>query len=205
MAMHVHDRFAVDVVPNAPPHDHAVDVYADEFAIIRELIRFVEDGLALGETVVVVANRPHRASLAAWCTDHLSVGDTESLLLIDAAETLQKFLVAGSPDPSRRSRRQSARLSIVLHATAERSGCSARWWRFCGRTAILRALLHSSLCGTTWHRIGGSSCCVPTLRHRLTRRRSKPSTRCDVLRVHFREDVVAVWPVKSIKRFYTGL
>jgi anti-sigma regulatory factor (Ser/Thr protein kinase) len=99
MAIHVHDRLAVDVVPNAPPRDHAVDVYADEFAIIRELIRFVEDGLALGETVVVVANRPHRSSLAAWCTDHLSVGDTESLLLIDAAETLQKFLVAGSPDP----------------------------------------------------------------------------------------------------------
>jgi hypothetical protein len=93
------DRFLTDEVRNAPPHDHAVDVYADEFAITQELIRFVEDGLALGENVVVVANHQHCTSLAAWRADHPSVGNTEALLLIDAAETLQKLLVAGSPDP----------------------------------------------------------------------------------------------------------
>jgi MEDS: MEthanogen/methylotroph, DcmR Sensory domain len=93
------DRFVIDEVRNAPPHGYAVDVYADDLAITQELIRFVEDGLALGESVVVVANSQHRASVAARRAYHPPVGDTEFLLLMDAAETLQKFMVAGSPDP----------------------------------------------------------------------------------------------------------
>jgi hypothetical protein len=94
------DRFAVDEVRNAPPHDHAVAVYADDFTITQELIRFVEDGLALGESVVIVATGQHRAAIAARREEHRSVGYRESLLLIDAAETLQQFMVAGSPDPA---------------------------------------------------------------------------------------------------------
>jgi MEDS: MEthanogen/methylotroph, DcmR Sensory domain len=94
------DRFANDGVRNAaPPHDHAVHVYAGDVAITHELMRFVEEGLALGESVVVAANDQHRASIAVWRADHPSVGDTEFLLVVDAAETLQTFMVAGIPDP----------------------------------------------------------------------------------------------------------
>jgi hypothetical protein len=75
-------------------------VYADDLAISQELVRFVEDGLALGESVVVVANRLHRASIAAWRADHPPIGDSDFLLVSDAAETLETFMVAGSPDPA---------------------------------------------------------------------------------------------------------
>ena len=87
-------------VRDAPPHDHAVHVYADDRAISQELVRFVEDGLVLGESVVVVANSPNRAAIAAWRADHPPIGDSEFLLVADASETLETFMVAGKPDPA---------------------------------------------------------------------------------------------------------
>ena len=87
-------------VRNAPPHDHAVHVYADDAAISQEIIRFVEDGLVLGESVVVAANARHRAAIARWRSDHPSISDGEVLLVVDADETLKKFMVAGVPDPA---------------------------------------------------------------------------------------------------------
>ena len=74
-------------------------MYADDYAIGQELIRFVEDGLALGESVVVAANGPHRASLDAWRAGHPPLSDHEFLLVVDAAETIQTFMVARIPDP----------------------------------------------------------------------------------------------------------
>ena len=134
------DRFAVDVVRNAPPHDHAVDVYADDFAIIRELIRFVEDGLALGETVVVVANRPHRASLAAW-RDRSSIGRRHRISAADRrGGNTPEIPGGGQPDP------------VLFEATIGRDlrscytqrpnapgvrrdgGASVGGWQFCGRS-----------------------------------------------------------------------
>jgi hypothetical protein len=73
-------------------------VYADELAISQELVRFVEDGLVLGESVVVVANGLHRASIDAWRVDHPPIGDSDFLLVADAAETLETFLVDGVLD-----------------------------------------------------------------------------------------------------------
>jgi DcmR-like sensory protein len=87
-------------VRTAPPHDHAVHVYADDAAISHEIIRFVEDGLVLGESVVVAATAQHRAAIARWRSDHPSISDGEVLLVMDADETLQKFMVAGLPDPA---------------------------------------------------------------------------------------------------------
>ncbi len=85
-------------VHDAPPHHHAVHVYADDLAIGDELIRFVENGLILGESVVVVANREHRAALAAWRSGHPSICDGEYLVMLDAEKTLQTLVVAGMPD-----------------------------------------------------------------------------------------------------------
>ena len=98
---HVDDgRSTIAEVRDAPPHDHAVHVYADDRAISQELVRFVEDGLALGESVVVVANRLNRAAIAAWRAEHPPIGDTDFLLVADASETLETFMVAGKPDPT---------------------------------------------------------------------------------------------------------
>jgi hypothetical protein len=75
-------------------------VYADDLAISQELVRFVEDGLVLGESTVVVANGAHRASLAAGRADQPPIGDNDFLLVADAAETLETFMVEGVPDPA---------------------------------------------------------------------------------------------------------
>jgi hypothetical protein len=126
------DRSADVGVCDAPPHDHAVHVYADDAAIGHELIRFVEDGLLLGECVVVAATAPHRAYLAAWLSDHPSLADSESLLVVDAAETLQTFMVGGIPDP--------ALFEATIGAMVKRAGCGARTVRACGEmVAILWA------------------------------------------------------------------
>ena len=93
-------RSTIAEVRKAPPHDHAVHVYADDRAISQELVRFVEDGLALGESVVVVANRLNRAAIAAWRAEHPPIGDSDFLLVADASETLETFMVAGKPDPT---------------------------------------------------------------------------------------------------------
>lgn len=94
-------RLAGVEVRNAPPHNHAVHVYADDVAIGQELIRFIEDGLALGESVVVAANGLHRASIAAWCDRHPSLSEHDFLLVVDAAETLKTFMISERPDPVR--------------------------------------------------------------------------------------------------------
>jgi hypothetical protein len=85
-------------VRSAPPHDHAVHVYADDRAICQEIFRFIEAGLVLGEGVIVAANDQHRAAIADWRWAHLSKRENESLLVVDAAETLRTFMLAGGPD-----------------------------------------------------------------------------------------------------------
>lgn len=86
---------------NDAPHDHAVHVYADDRAINHELNRFIEDGLILGEGVVVAANEQHRAVVTAWRSGLTSIGADENLLLVDAAQTLRAFMVDGCPDVGR--------------------------------------------------------------------------------------------------------
>jgi hypothetical protein len=125
----IEDRLANVEVRNAPPHDHAVDVYADDFAIDQELIRFVEDGLALGESVVIAANGPHRASIAGWRSDHPSISDSEFLLVVDAAKTLQTFMVAGIPDP--------ALFDASIGAIVERAARGGRTVRVFGEMVAL--------------------------------------------------------------------
>jgi hypothetical protein len=74
-------------------------VYADDRAIDREIIRFVEDGLTLGEGVVVVTSAEHRVAIAAWCAENVSANDRDSLLVVDAEEALQAFMTTVVPDP----------------------------------------------------------------------------------------------------------
>jgi MEDS: MEthanogen/methylotroph, DcmR Sensory domain len=115
------DRSANVEVPNAPPHHHAVHVYADDLAIGHELVRFIEDGLALGQGVVIAANSKHLARIAAWRSDHPSISGDDYLVVVDAAEMLPTLMVAGSPDPVR----FNARVGPILERAA-RGGRTVR-------------------------------------------------------------------------------
>jgi hypothetical protein len=123
------EQFAGFEVRNAPPHDHAVHVYADDFAINQELIRFVDDGLTLGEGVVVAANGPHRASIAAWRSAHPSKSDHDFLLVVDAAETLEGFMQSETPDPNL--------FEATIGPMIERAACGGRTVRVFGEMVAL--------------------------------------------------------------------
>lgn len=75
---------------------HAVQFYGDDQELAASVGRFLGEGLAAGGSAVVVATAAHRLAFQA----HLpSAG--ERLLVADAGETLQGFLVAGRLDRSR--------------------------------------------------------------------------------------------------------
>jgi MEDS: MEthanogen/methylotroph, DcmR Sensory domain len=123
------ERTAGDEVREAPPHNHAVHVYADDLAITQELIRFIEAGLTLGEVVVVAATGRHSAAVAAWRSAHRSVGDNESLVVLDAAETLQQLMIEGMPD--------SGRFEPTIGATVDRAARGGRTVRVFGEMVAL--------------------------------------------------------------------
>ena len=85
-------------------HDHAVNLYDDEVDLITAVALHVLDGgLTLGQRIIIVATPEHRAAIdealvarGANPTELRRAGEYVSL---DAAETLARFLVDGSPDP----------------------------------------------------------------------------------------------------------
>jgi uncharacterized protein YoaH (UPF0181 family) len=89
----------VAVAGQRPPHDHGVYVYSNHDDLVSELAEFVEQGMSDGESVVIVATAQHRAALT-HALDRAVQLDAEALVVLDAAETLQKFMVSGAPDPA---------------------------------------------------------------------------------------------------------
>lgn len=87
------------------PHDHAVNFYDHDADVVAEVARYVADGLANGERVIVVATAAHRAELddvlVQHGTDAVRARVTGGYLPLDAAETLATFMVDGSPDRDR--------------------------------------------------------------------------------------------------------
>ena len=79
---------------------HAVDLYADDAELLTQLTAFVADGLAANQVCLVVATPLHRAGLLHRLSLH-GLGDRGDLLvLLDAQETLDRFLRDDWPDPA---------------------------------------------------------------------------------------------------------
>jgi PAS domain S-box-containing protein len=87
------------------PAEHWVQFYETESFLVEKVVRFLRDGLAAGEPVVVVATRPHgerlTAALAAGGIDVAYERSVGRFVLLDAAETLAMFMVDGAPDAER--------------------------------------------------------------------------------------------------------
>ena len=85
---------------------HAVQFYETDRFLCDEVTRFVCEGLRAGESVVVVATRPHREAIEselkqqARFEDSLPAGGAR-LIWRDADETLSALLVNGWPDAAR--------------------------------------------------------------------------------------------------------
>ena len=81
---------------------HTVTFYEHEAELAEVLTRFVTDGLALGERVIVVATAPHRTALDAALRDQGIDPDeqraADHLMTIDARATLDAILQDGVPN-----------------------------------------------------------------------------------------------------------
>ncbi len=95
--MSEHDSI-VDVGRAPSPHDHVVHVYTDDAHLVKELASFITEGLSLDESIVIVATEQHRAALAKVLDSGSELG-AETLVVLDASDTLQTFMIDGSPDP----------------------------------------------------------------------------------------------------------
>lgn len=85
-------------------HFHAVRFYKDADCLSRIVADFVGDGLAAGEPAVVIATPEHRAvivrNLREMALDIERLEKDGDLFLLDAQDTLGKFMVDGTPNAS---------------------------------------------------------------------------------------------------------
>jgi hypothetical protein len=81
---------------------HSVQFYADDSFLLDGLGRFIGTALGAGDAAIVVATRAHREALERRLQARgLSTAKAMRqgrFIALDAAETLQKFMVEGYPD-----------------------------------------------------------------------------------------------------------
>jgi signal transduction histidine kinase/ActR/RegA family two-component response regulator len=108
----------------APSHQHAVQFYEDDGFLCEKVTTFLAAGLDAGESLVVIATEPHRRAVA----DALQRrgADVEEacirgqLFLLDAEETLRRFMVG--PVPSWPLFREHVGRLLERAASREREG-----------------------------------------------------------------------------------
>lgn len=81
---------------------HTAQFYADDSFLIEELTRFIGTAIIAGDSAVIIATKAHRDGLELrlrsgnlYLTKAIEQG---RYIALDAAETLAKFMVDGSPD-----------------------------------------------------------------------------------------------------------
>jgi hypothetical protein len=90
------------------PCEHLVQIYADDEIFMESLEGFVAAGLDASNGVVVIATAAHRCALEERLQlrgfDLTAVYLRDQLILLDAEETLSRFMVDGWPDDERFNR-----------------------------------------------------------------------------------------------------
>jgi hypothetical protein len=83
-------------------HFHAVRFYEDDKSLCRIVSSFIQEGLALDQPALVIATAPHVTcildNLRAAAIDVDALKRDGNLTLLDARETLDRFMVNGVPD-----------------------------------------------------------------------------------------------------------
>ena len=121
-------------------HDtHSVQFYDEDAVLLEGLSQFVGDSLGADGSAVVVATRAHREGL----TQRLEVRGVDTAtaieqgryIVLDAAETLSKFMLEGWPDPAR----FAAVMGDVVARAKEAAGPNGHLAAFGEMVAILWA------------------------------------------------------------------
>jgi hypothetical protein len=107
------------------PHNHAVSFYDRDSEVVADVARYLAEGLAAGERVIVVATAQHRAALddvlVQYGTDTVRARVSGRYLTFDAGELLDTFMVDGAPDAVK----FDTVLGGVIDAATE-DGCAVR-------------------------------------------------------------------------------
>ena len=91
-----------------PAHEHAtclhdVQLYSDDAYLLDSLTTFVGREIAKGNSAIVIATKEHRDGLAERLArqypDLCLAVEQGRYIALDAADTLSKFMVNGTPDP----------------------------------------------------------------------------------------------------------
>jgi DcmR-like sensory protein len=91
-----------DLLANPGPDGHIVQLYQDEDFYGEAISHFAAEGLIRGESIILVATSPNWLNISRRLEDkgfeipHLF--DRGQLTLLDANETLSKFMMGGMPD-----------------------------------------------------------------------------------------------------------
>ncbi len=94
--------------PSSTPcsgHDHLVELYESEHALADSVHAFLSPGLSTAGSAVIIATPEHRAMFRSalehgWVPVERLLANGR-LMLLDAAETLDAFMIDGLPDPDR--------------------------------------------------------------------------------------------------------
>lgn len=84
------------------PEDHVVQIYEDDSMLLNILTEYAADGFYCGDSVIVIATTEHldhfNKRLKILGLDRETLINSDRYIPLDAAETLSKFMVNGSPD-----------------------------------------------------------------------------------------------------------
>lgn len=91
------------VANSSAAHPHTVQFYRNDSFLIEQLSQFITPAIKAGSAVLLIATKAHRDALYAdvrKCGPDFALAVAKRrFLLLDAEETLARFMVKGQPDP----------------------------------------------------------------------------------------------------------
>lgn len=137
---HRRELRCADPALDAPPvdetiddHGHLVQFYESDAFLAESVRDFMVAGLESGEAAVIVATKDHRIAidelLEASDLDVQSLRDEGRYVLLDATETLSRFMVDGEPEP--------ALFSAAVGSVVARAGSAGTRIRIFGEMVAL--------------------------------------------------------------------
>ena len=104
--------------PSTRSHHHAVQFYGNETSLFTTVGGFLSEGLIAGQPALVIATGPHRVGILEQLTERLidvqqamRVGD---LIVLDAGEALDRFMVGDNPDAGAFEREMGTQIERLL-------------------------------------------------------------------------------------------
>jgi hypothetical protein len=91
-------------IPGNAGH-HAVHFYSDDARLCASVAEFLADGIAAGQPILIIATPGHRRQIATSLLkrrfDLDAVVAAGGITLLDAQDTLDRFMIDGAPDAAR--------------------------------------------------------------------------------------------------------